>query len=64
MAAKLPATNASYVKQPVVVDGIFTTSRGAGTTIEFAAAIIERFKDKKAADMILEKIIYNDNYNL
>ncbi len=54
--------DAVYVKQPVVVDGIFTTSRGAGTTIEFAAAIIERFKDKQAADTILQKIIYNDTY--
>ena len=56
--------DACYVKQPVVVDGIFITSRGAGTTIEFAAAIIERFKDKKAADTILEKIIYNDTYDV
>lgn len=56
-------TNASYMKQPVVVDGIFITSRGAGTTIEFAAAIIERFKNKETADTILEKIIYNDNYD-
>lgn len=54
--------DAVYVKQPVVVDGIFTTSRGAGTTIEFAAAIIERFKDKQTADDILKKIIYNDTY--
>ena len=51
------------MKQPVVVDGIFITSRGAGTTIEFAAAIIERFKNKETADTILEKIIYNDNYD-
>ena len=56
--------DACYVKQPVVVDGIFTTSRGAGTTIEFAAAIIERFKDRKTADTILEKIIYNDDYDM
>lgn len=55
-------TDAVYVKQPVITDGIFTTSRGAGTTIEFAAAIIERFLDKPAADAILKKIIYNDTY--
>ena len=55
--------DAQYVKQPVVVDGIFTTSRGAGTTIEFAAAIIERFKGRTKADEILEKIIYQDTYN-
>lgn len=56
--------DATYVKKPVVVDDIFTTSRGAGTTIEFAAAIIERFTDKKTADTILEKIIYNDTYDI
>lgn len=55
-------TDAVYVQQPVVVDGIFTTSRGAGTTIAFAAAIIERFIDKTAADTVLKKIIYNDTY--
>lgn len=54
--------DAVYVKQPVVTDGIFTTSRGAGTTIEFAAAIIERFTDRQTADNILKKIIYNDVY--
>lgn len=55
-------TNAVYVKQPVVVDDIFITSRGAGTTIEFAAAIIERFAGKEAAKDVLEKIIYHDTY--
>lgn len=55
-------TNAAYVKQPVVVDDIFITSRGAGTTIEFAAAIVERFAGKEAADDVLKKIIYNDTY--
>lgn len=55
-------TNAAYVKQPVVVDDIFITSRGAGTTIEFAAAIVERFVGKEAADDVLKKIIYNDTY--
>lgn len=54
--------DAAYVKQPVVVDDIFITSRGAGTTIPFAAAIIERLSDKKTADTVLEKIIYNDTY--
>ncbi len=54
--------DAVYVKKPVVVDGIFTTSRGAGTTIEFAASIIERFSRKETADTVLQKIIYNDTY--
>lgn len=51
-----------YVKQPVVVDGNIITSRGMGTCIEFAAAIIEMLKDKKTADDVKEKIIYNDSY--
>ena len=54
--------DASYVKQPVVVDDIFITSRGAGTTIEFAAAIVERFAGKAAADEVLKAIIYQDTY--
>lgn len=55
-------TDATYVKQPVVVDDIFITSRGAGTTIEFAAAIIERFSGEAAAKEVLQAIIYQDAY--
>ena len=54
--------DAEYVIQPVAVDDIFITSRGAGTTIEFAAAIVERFAGKQAAEDVLKKIIYNDTY--
>ncbi len=55
--------DASYTIQPVVTDGIFITSRGAGTTIEFAAAIIERLKGKETAATVLKKIIYQDTYD-
>lgn len=51
-----------YVKQPVVVDGNIITSRGMGTCIDFAGAIIEALKDKATADQVKEKIIYNDVY--
>lgn len=51
-----------YVKQPVVVDGNIITSRGMGTCIDFAGAIIENLKGKTAADEVKEKIIYNDVY--
>lgn len=51
-----------YVKQPVVVDGNIITSRGMGTCIDFAGAIIEALKDKATADNVKEKIIYNDVY--
>lgn len=52
----------SYIKQPVVTDGKIITSRGMGTCIDFAGAIIEALKDKETADSIKEKIIYNDTY--
>ena len=51
-----------YVKRPVVTDGNVITSRGMGTCIEFAGAIIEALKDKATADAVKEAIIYNDVY--
>ncbi len=51
-----------YIKQPVVIDDKVITSRGMGTCIEFAGAIIEALKDKETADTVKEKIIYNDTY--
>ncbi len=54
--------SATYVKQPVVIDGNIITSRGMGTCIEFAGAIIEALKDKSTAEDIKTKIIYNDTY--
>lgn len=51
-----------YVKQPVVTDGNVITSRGMGTCIEFAGAIIEALKDKTTADAVKKAIIYNDVY--
>ncbi len=59
-ADKLPG--AEYVKQPVVTDGNVITSRGMGTCIEFAGAIIEKLLGKDAADEVKRKIIYNDVY--
>ena len=49
---------AEYVEAPVVKDGNIITSRGLGTAIEFAAAIISVVADEETADSILEKIIY------
>ena len=51
-------SDAVYEEQPVVKDDIFITSRGAGTAIDFAAAIVERFLGKEAADDVLKSIIY------
>ena len=49
------------MKEPVVKDGNIITSRGLGTTIQFAAAIIEYLTGKDTADEVLRQIIYNDN---
>lgn len=51
-----------YIKQPVVVDGHVITSRGMGTCIEFAAAIICALKNQSAADAVTNAIIYRDTY--
>ncbi|MCI8308459.1 MAG: DJ-1/PfpI family protein [Lachnospiraceae bacterium] len=53
-------TGAEYVKEPVVKDGNIITSRGLGTSIQFAAAIIEYLVGKDTADKVLNQIIYND----
>ena len=57
MEAKLNC--AKHLEEPVVIDGQFTTSRGMGTCIEFAGAIIERLKDKETAEDVKDKIVYN-----
>lgn len=56
-------TTGTHVKQPVVVDGNVITSRGMGTCIEFAGAIIESLKDKETADSVKDAIIYQDQYD-
>ena len=50
---------AEYLTEPVVIDGQFTTSRGMGTCIEFAGAIMTRLIVKETADDVKAKIIYN-----
>ena len=42
----------------MVVDGNVTTSRGMGTAIEFALAIVEYLLDAKTADDLAKAIIY------
>ena len=55
-------TGASVSYDNVVTDGNVITSRGMGTCIEFAGAIIAALKDKATADAVKEAIIYNDVY--
>lgn len=56
--------DAEYVKAPVVADDNVITSRGMGTCIEFAAAIITALRDEKTAEAIKTKIIYQDDYSM
>ena len=49
---------AKCVKEPVAVDGNIITSRGLGTAIEFAAAIVSALLSPEDADNLLNQIIY------
>lgn len=51
-------TGADLSADEVVRDGHFITSRGAGTTIPFALAIIEALTDRENADKVAEGIVY------
>ena len=51
-------TGADFRTDSVVVDGHILTSRGVGTAISFALAIVAYLKDRKAADELAEKIVY------
>jgi 4-methyl-5(b-hydroxyethyl)-thiazole monophosphate biosynthesis len=47
---ELAAAAGSYRTDPVVVDGSVITSRGAGTAMEFALALVERLVGRTTAD--------------
>ncbi len=49
---------ASYEKDSVVVDGNITTSRGLGTAIDFALALIAQLQGQEQADAIARSIVY------
>lgn len=51
-------TGAELSYEPAVVDGHIITSRGLGTAIEFAAALITLLKDKESAESIKKEVIY------
>lgn len=43
---------------PVVVDGIFTTSQGMGTAIDFSLEIVRRFKGDDEVDRLKAGVVY------
>lgn len=47
------------LEDAVVCDGQYITSRGMGTSIEFALALLEKFTDKETAQNMGMKIVYN-----
>ncbi len=51
-------TGAVWSEEPVVTDGSVITSRGMGTAIDFALAIVEYFKDAAAVCDLKQKLVY------
>ena len=47
-----------YLEDPVVVDGTITTSRGMGTSIDFALCLIAQLKGQEKADQLAASIVY------
>jgi 4-methyl-5(b-hydroxyethyl)-thiazole monophosphate biosynthesis len=51
-AAAAHMTGVEYLEDRVVKDGLIITSRAAGTTFEFAFALIEQLKNRAAVDEV------------
>ncbi len=51
-------TGADFRTDSVVADGHIITSRGVGTAIPFALAIVAYLKDRKTADELAKSIVY------
>ena len=52
-------TGAEVSFEEVTVDGNITTSRGLGTALPFALALIEQLMDKQTAAELAKKVVYN-----
>ena len=49
---------AEYLSDPVVVDGNITTSRGMGTSFDFALSLIAQLTDQEKADALAASVVY------
>ena len=54
----LEKNGAVLLKENVITDGNITTSRGAGTAVDFSLRLIEILKGKDEAERIAKQIIY------
>ena len=52
-------TGAECSEERVVVDGNITTSRGPGTSLDFALCLVAQFKDQETADSLREGMLVN-----
>ncbi len=53
-------TDSVYLEKPVVKHGTVITSRGVGTAIPFALALIEELKGKSIAQTVKERILFEE----
>ncbi len=54
----LEKNGAVLLRENVITDGNITTSRGAGTAVDFSLRLIEVLKGKEEAERIAEQIVY------
>jgi protein deglycase len=53
-----PLPSAHWVEETVVIDGNVITSRGPGTTMAFALAVVERLRGAEVADATAERLLF------
>jgi protein deglycase len=53
-----PLPSASWVQESVVIDGNVITSRGPGTTMAFALAVVERLRGVEVANTTAERLLF------
>lgn len=56
----LPVGHYSYSESRVEKDGLILTSRGPGTSFEFALAIVEALMGKDMADQVKAPLVLKD----